>query len=261
MKIIIQRILLLFGYRLVKQTTWTQLLNEQSRLSDFKLHPSPRVDHPFNTLALSSAAMKKLIEDHTFKTVIDIGAGGLEHSEIFHSFGKKVTAIDFGNSIYCRENDKSIQSSHIDVIIGDFMTTNFKNQFDCVWASHVLEHQPNVDIFLKKINSVLKDQGVLAITVPPLKHEIVGGHVSLWNAGLLLYRLVLAGFDCRDASVLSYDYNISVIVKKQPIEENIDLQFDCGDIRRIRRYLPPFLHFKSNENDDPFDGNIISLNW
>src|SRR5690606_36120022 len=80
--------------------------------------------------------------------------------------------------------------------------------------------------------------GVLALTVPPLKSRIVGGHVSLWNAGLLLYNLVLAGFDCSRARILQYGYNISVILTKTPAELPRDLSFDRGDLRRLRPFLP-----------------------
>ena len=104
--------------------------------------------------------------------------------------------------------------------------------------------------------------GVLAVTVPPYKPTIVGGHVSLWNAGLLLYRLVLAGIDCKDAHVKSYDYNISVIVeRKKDIDVTDRLSYDMGDIRAIREYLPSELKFFPNEYDDPYYGNIKELNW
>ena len=61
--------------------------------------------------------------------------------------------------------------------------------------SHVLEHQFDPQRFLRKIYECLNPDGVLALTVPPRKDEIVGGHVSLWNGGLLLYHLVLAHLD------------------------------------------------------------------
>ena len=116
-----------------------------------------------------------------------------------------------------------------------------------------MEHQLNVNHFLKKIFSCLKDDGILAITVPPLKEEIVGGHVSLWNAGLLLYNLILAGFNCKDASVKSYGYNISVIVKKKKAKLP-NLKFDNGDIRDLAEFFP----FNATEG---FDGQIQEWNW
>ena len=86
--------------------------------------------------------------------------------------------------------------------------------------------------------------------------------MSLWNAGLLLYRLVLAGIDCSEAHIKTYDYDVSVVVQKQKEINVLDkISYDMGDIRVIKQYLPSNLEFYSNENDDPFYGNIRELNW
>ena len=68
--------------------------------------------------------------------------------------------------------------------------------------------------FLKKCLDLTKENGVICVTVPPLRNKIVGGHLTLWNAGLLLYQMVFIGLDCRDASVLTIGYNVTVIAKK-----------------------------------------------
>ena len=103
---------------------------------------------------------------------------------------------------------------------------------------------------------------VLAITVPPGDSLVIGGHLTNWNAGILLYNLVLAGFDCSNASILQYGYNISVIVKKRsdiPVDLS-NLSYDRGDLRKISKYLPN-VEYRSNDLDDPFKGDIYSLNW
>lgn len=125
----------------------------------------------------------------------------------------------------------------------------------------VLEHQLNIQDFLVKVNSLIKENGVLAITVPPLKNTIVGGHVSLWNAGLLIYRLVLAGFDCKEASVCTYGYNISVIVKKRSIFVLDQIAYDVGDLNILSKYFPKGLKYFNSEKDKPFYGKIRKLNW
>ena len=94
-----------------------------------------------------------------------------------------------------------------------------------------------------------------------MKKETVGGHVSLWNAGLLLYRLVLAGFDCSDASVLTYGYNISVIVKKKSIHVLDELSYDRGDLKIISKYMPQGLKIRPVDRDISFNGNIKRINW
>lgn len=86
--------------------------------------------------------------------------------------------------------------------------------------------------------------------------------MSLWNAGPLLYRLVLVGVNCKDASIKTYDWDISVIVSvKEIIDVSSRLVYDSGDIRTIREYLPSGLKFFSSEQDESYYGNIDKLNW
>ena len=89
--------------------------------------------------------------------------------------------------------------------------------------------------------------------MPPMKDAIVGGHVSLWNAGMLIYRLVLAGFDCRQAAVKTYGYNISVVVRKR-VAHLPELAMDAGDIERLAQFFPMPVA-------QDFDGRISQLNW
>jgi SAM-dependent methyltransferase len=194
-----------------------------------------------------------LLKHYSFTTVLNIGCGDGEHSNIFKQHNKLVTNIDLGDSYYSKQNTDTF-------IIGDYLSTSFTNKFDCIWACHVLEHQVNPNLFLKKINADLKEGGILAITVPPLKHNIVGGHVSLWNAGLLLYHLILAGFNCVDASIKQYDYNITIILQKQSIALP-KLTCDCGDINALRFYFPYLLQTQFDRGLERFDGNIKQLNW
>lgn len=94
-----------------------------------------------------------------------------------------------------------------------------------------------------------------------MKNTIVGGHVSIWNAGLILYRLILAGFDCSEASICRYGYNISVIVKKKEIYVLDKINYDKGDIRILEPYWPKEIKMRHKEFDDAFYGWIKRLNW
>jgi len=217
---LIRRILRKLGYDLVPiRSTWYS--------------HSVQIKDEFRHLRFGATAIQLLLAEYRFDTVLDIGSGGGEHTRIFREHGKEVTAVDFGTSIYYEQGNQK----GIEIIRGDFNAVVFTSPFDCVWASHILEHQLNVNLFLKKVHAVLKEGGVLAITVPPLKNELVGGHVNLWNGGLLLYNLILAGFDCREARVLKYDYNISVIVHKKSIILPT-LSYDAGDIMKLRKFFP-----------------------
>ena len=195
------------------------------------------------------ALQKLLLSDYSFDTVLDVGSGAGLHSRAFADHNKRVTAIDLGTSIYAASHDPRVEFA-----AGDYMTHKFPHQFDLVWACHVLEHQPNPNAFLAKLLTDATPGGTVAITVPPAKDQIVGGHVTIWNAGLLLYQLVLAGNNCRDASILRYGYNISLLVTRTPIKELPPLTYDSGDIEQLLPFLP-------NGLGEPFNGDIREHNW
>ena len=91
---------------------------------------------------------------------------------------------------------------------------------DC--DAHVLEHQRNVGAFLERLHALLVEGGVLAITVPVHPRErLIAGHLTSWNAGLLCYNLVLAGFDCRAARVLQ-TRDLTVLVERSPAPPRLD---------------------------------------
>lgn len=157
--------------------------------------------------------------------LLDIGCGRGDHAQGFRAAGFDVTTIGYTNQGF--EPDWQ----------GDYADYTPTKSFHFIWASHVLEHQPNPGAFLRKAFSELYPGGTLAVTVPPPKTQLVGGHVSLWTPGLLIYHLVLAGFDCSQAAVKTYGYNISVVVRKERALLPA-LEMDAGDIERLAQFFP-----------------------
>ena len=248
MKKIINKFLSLLGFKITRIKSTSKVKIEQAPFNeDFFLNGNS--EGVYKNLPFAGETLDKLINDFEFSTVLDVGSGEGKHSDLLENNGKKVTSIDFGKSIYFEKRNQNHTC-----IFGDYYSYDFDEQFDAIWASHVLEHQPNPNLFLKKIYKDLKEGGILAITVPPLKHEIVGGHVTLWNAGLLMYQLIMAGFDCSDISIKSYGYNISVLLKKKSISTFPDLTYDSGDIMKLADFFP-------KGTTEPCDGNIKELNW
>ena len=200
---------------------------------------------------LADQAFRKLLKDYKFKTVLDIGYGDAEQTKEFVKAGKIVTAVDY---------NPRTEVKGVNTIVGDFMNHRqfpIEETYDCVWCSHVLEHQMNPKTFLTRIGRVAAEGGVIAITVPPMKHQIVGGHLTWWNAGKLLYTLVLSGFDCSGCSIKQYGYNISIILRNNQIQ-NFDwstLKYNKHDLKKLEPYFPFKLkgHF--------FNGDIKKLNW
>ncbi|WP_053977498.1 class I SAM-dependent methyltransferase [Mangrovimonas xylaniphaga] len=242
----IKKILAHFGYQLVPiQSLSSKRLDTRTTYDVLK----GAANTPFNSVPFAAETLEYLVSNYEFDSVLDVGSGEGKHSDVLREVGKQVTSIDFGTSVYYNKRSENQIN-----ILGDYYTYEFDEPFDAIWASHVLEHQPNPNLFLKKLHKDLKEGGVLAITVPPLKHEIVGGHVSLWNAGLLLYQLVLAGFNCKEVAIKAYGYNISVVLRKQCIKEYPELSYDSGDIMKMKAFFP-------NGFGEPFNGDIKQWNW
>ncbi len=188
----------------------------------------------------------------SFDTVLDVGAGKLEATSEFIKFKKLTDICDFKDSWYL--SSSTFDRSKIrNFFQGDINELEIPFTYDALWASHILEHQLNPNIFLRKLFSLLKEGGYLALVVPPRKPFIVGGHVNLWNGGLLLYHLILAGFDCSNAQLLQYDYNIGIVVQKKSISEFPHINYDIGDLHK----LAPFFPFPITEG---FNGDLMRIN-
>lgn len=174
------------------------------------------------------------------ETCLDVGAGKMLHTARMRECGIKVTTVDWGNP------DADYQ--------GDFLTWESTKKYDAVWMSHVLEHTPNPGHFLNKARTYLKEGGWLAVTVPPRKDNLVGGHLTLWTPALLVYNCILAGFDCAEAKVNHYGYNISLLVKYKPVNLlDIKLKYDRGDIETLSEYFP----FPVKQNCNPW----VNTGW
>ena len=155
--------------------------------------------------------------------VLEIGPGRGDHTGVLRSQGLRVVTVGPGGDV------DGLWPWNIDRV--------GRGGFDGVWASHVLEHSANPGHFLDGCVGALRDGGVLAVTVPPRKDALVGGHLSLWTPGLLAYRAVLAGLDCSDARVWSYGYNVSLVVRKRLVDLP-ELAHDSGDIEKLARFFP-----------------------
>jgi SAM-dependent methyltransferase len=210
-----------------------------------------------NPLLLSDLAVTRVLGLYDVETILDVGSGEGIHADRFLDAGKKVTCIDYGKSIYFEKKSKNK-----DAIIGDYLNYKFDKKFDLVWLSHVLEHQSSPGQFLEKCFQDVKLGGYIVVSVPPRKDMIVGGHVSFFNPGILIYQLILAGFDCSNAEICCYGYNISIIARKSKKSVNKDkLSYDAGDISIIRSLLPKNLKYVKHTKDISFDGSIREYNW
>jgi len=170
--------------------------------------------------------------------------------------GLKLLDIGGAFGIHARYFRRNVPNLRVDVIdtvpaneplifTGQYDQYHPTEKYDYIWASHVLEHIPNPGAFFEKLHFDLKDGGWAGITVPPLKHDVSFAHVTLWNAGLLLVHFILAGFDCSNAHVATYGYNVSVLAQKRPLKGTKQEALPPS----VKRYHPYF------------EGEIRRANW
>lgn len=192
--------------------------------------------------------LKYAIKNLDFDTVLDVGTGEGYQASFLKKEGKSVSTCDFDNisGAHCMaENEYTYK--------GDFLQIDFEKKFDFVLASHVLEHQRNVGNFIDKLSSVTKNGGYICVVVPIRKPFVTGGHLSIWNPGLLLYNFVTSGIDCSKVYLSQMDYDIGLIVKNT--KYNIDkflLTYDRGDVDLLMNHFPFDLK-------EPFNGDIMYI--
>ena len=138
-----------------------------------------------------------------YKTALDIGAGMGVQTEIMRHAGLEVFQLD-----------KYSESADFQV---DFIEHEFKQKFDIIYCSHVIEHQRNVGAFLDKIFDILEDDGLLLMSAPTHPAErLIEGHLNCFFTTYFIQHLIHAGFDCKNGKFLS-----------------------CGGIENATRKFPP----------------------
>ena len=183
--------------------------------------------------------LANLVSELEIKTILDVGGGDFKAASFFSSLGITVDVNDFITSPYMQNNLAKLKDlSKVRLFFeGDFMNANIHNKYDLIWASHILEHIENIGDFLRRLSIFLNDNGYIAIVVPPRKPFIVSGHINLFNPGLLLYRLIISGYDCSEAKIFQYDNNICLLVKVKVIQLP-QLNYDRGDLSLLKDFFP-----------------------
>lgn len=178
------------------------------------------------------------------RSVLDVGSGGGHHAQAFAASGAMVVCVDFGTSVYARDQSAAGMAT----FQGDFSDyVPPVGKFDVVWASHVLEHQRNVGVFIEKLVECCREGGYVCITVPDPHRNLWSGHVSLWSPGLLAYNIVLCGVDLSSARYIRGTNEFSILFSPRRVTLP-PLTFDSGDLLLLERYLPGSF----SENTDPW---------
>ena len=92
--------------------------------------------------------------------------------------------------------------------------------------------------------------GQLVVICPFYANSVGSGNTnSLWNAGYLIYNLILAGFDCKQARISTFKNEIQIYLKKN--DRNVPKTISLDS-------LVDFFPFDVYQH---FNGNIQEVNW
>ncbi|QDU04438.1 bifunctional 3-demethylubiquinone-9 3-methyltransferase/ 2-octaprenyl-6-hydroxy phenol methylase [Gimesia chilikensis] len=171
---------------------------------------------------------------YSFNSILDVGCGkGALFPRLLET-GAEVVGLDFLPECEIQTVFQDKKANYIRTMFDSFCNDQL---FEAVIASHLIEHIPDTERFLIKFFSLLIPNGAYCLIWPPPKSAIVGGHVHLFNPGLMLYNLVRLGVDCRDVRVVQCGYSYGVMGRYSTFDVP-DLNHDQGDIELLQNYFP-----------------------
>jgi len=135
------------------------------------------------------------------KNVCDVGSGkGFLLNEILKKNPSNVVAIDIASNYLSK-----INFSQVNRIIANAENLPFKDEFDIVVSTDVMEHVLNVGSFMYGVNKMLKNEGLFLVRVPYRENLLQYGshegspypftHLRTYNLDLLKHQVEQAGFE------------------------------------------------------------------
>lgn len=183
----------------------------------------------------SRECLAHLVKHFKFDNVLDLGCGYFPYYDIFKSKGIEYTGIDVWNP---RDIAKLSEQKGIEFINGDILRYDFKGRkFQCVVSSHVIEHVANTEDFVRRLMELTEEGGIICIVYPKMKQQVVGGHVHIFNNGIVYYNLIRCGISCKDWITLSKGYSNCLMGRFNRFEIP-QLTYSRGEIELLSEHFP-----------------------
>ncbi|WP_137128851.1 methyltransferase domain-containing protein [Rhizobium sp. FY34] len=193
-----------------------------------------------------------LLRQHRFQSVLDLGQPDLQRLALLAADGRQVTGV-VTSAVASLPTPNVTLRQHAPV--------DPETPFDCVIAIDLLQRQVDPQAFLRRAHGMLAEGGVLALSVPAMRYPLVTGDLSIWSGGLLLYHLVLSGFDCRNVKMLTQGEQIFLVLVKTSIEPApLGVPLPLPETMRV--HLPHGLEFvETPDGGLAFDGDLPAIGW
>ena len=205
--------------------------------------------HGLESIPGRRAIIDYLLAGYSFHSIIDIGCGKGDLFAYLHS-----RSVDYsGTGIDMIDKDQ-VRTDLFDYLQGNFDELPGRKRYDLVFSSHTIEHNANTGAFLERYFSQVREGGVFCLIWPPPKSRIVGGHVHVFNLGLMVYNLVRMGIDCREVEMIKSGYNLALLGNYRRFILP-KLTYNRHELAFLGQYFP--FHATHNFDGDTPPGTII----
>jgi len=96
---------------------------------------------------------------------LEIGAGSGDFSKALTAYVREGDIIEFSEESVTQLK-KEFANDKVNILYGDFLAYPFTNKYSLIVMFEVLEHIRNDVEFVNKLHSLLKDNGILILSVP-----------------------------------------------------------------------------------------------
>lgn len=127
-------------------------------------------------------------------TVIDCGSGVGSLSLYLANKGKNVTGIEISQKAVNIANQSAIKfklNNQVKFLRQDLLKVKFRRKYNFAICSEVLEHLPNDDLVIEKLNHLLLPKGRLLISTPSMNAPLIKfgviRHFDAWSGHLRRY--------------------------------------------------------------------------
>jgi len=191
-----------------------------------------------------SHILNYLIQKYKFKTAIDVGCGKGDFFKYLND--KKVNVEGTGIDMM---DDKDLIYKDFNYVNCNFSNYESDETYDLIFSSHTIEHNPDTESFIKNFFKLGDDKGLFCLIWPPPKPLIVGGHVHIFNLGLMLYNIIRTGIDCSKVEIFKSGYNLCIMGEYKKIEIK-ELTYNRFEIDILKKYFP-FNARQAFDGDNP----------
>jgi len=185
------------------------------------------------------------------KKVLELGCGYGEYLTLLNDCDVNAYGVEYGERAVetCRAKNLNAQRTYL----GDENCTLTKGPFDAFVILNWLEHLPDINRVLMKINDNLSSEGIGLVEVPNFDmilrknafSEFIVDHLYYFTRKTLAATLEFNGFEVCDCREVWHDYVISAEVKKR---KPLDLSAFDNSMKNIVEQLNSFISsYKKDE--------------